>query len=262
MSAPGVITGKPLGGGGSLGRTEATGYGVIYTVREAFKHLGIDPNGKKASIHGFGNVAQYASIGFIEMLGGIVVCVGCYDRHDRKAYTYSKDSGTDPRFLMSITDQYGTIEKEKATQAGYAIEDANAWIGKDVDILMPCAIEGVLTGETVGMIRPSVKIIAEGANGPTTPDADAEIKRRGLFLIPDFLCNAGGVTCSYFEGVQNDMNFYWSKDEVLGKLDEKMTVAFAGVAAMAKSRNVYMRNAAYMVAIDRVATAMRLRGWV
>ncbi len=120
---PGVITGKPLGGGGSLGRTEATGFGVIYTVREALKHLGIDPKGKKASIHGFGNVAQYAAIGFIEMLGGVVVCVGCYDRHDKKAYTFSKDDGIDPHFLMSITDQYGTIDKEKAKAAGYAIED-------------------------------------------------------------------------------------------------------------------------------------------
>ncbi len=251
-----------MGGGGSLGRTEATGYGVIYTVREAFKHLGIDPKGKKASIHGFGNVAQYASIGFIEMLGGIVVCVGCWDRNDTKAYTFAKESGIDPRFLMSITDQYGTIDKGKAKAAGYAIEDGNAWIGKAVDVVMPCAIEGVLTGETVGMLAPSVKIVAEGANGPTTPEADAQIKKRGIFLIPDFLCNAGGVTCSYFEGVQNDMNYYWSKDEVLGKLDEKMTVAFKGVVGMAEAKKVYMRNAAYMVAIDRVATAMKLRGWV
>jgi glutamate dehydrogenase len=259
---PGVITGKPLGGGGSLGRTEATGFGVIYTVREALKHLGINPKGKKASIHGFGNVAQYAAIGFIEMLGGTVACVGCYDRHDKKAYTFSKDKGIDPHFLMSITDQYGTIDKGKAKAAGYAIEDANAWISKDVDVLMPCAIEGVLTGETVAMIKPSVKLIAEGANGPTTPDADAEIKKRGIFLVPDFLCNSGGVTCSYFESVQNDMNFYWSKDEVVKRLDDKMTVAFHAVLDMSEKKKVYMRNAAYMVAIDRVATAMKLRGWV
>ena len=259
---PGVITGKPLGGGGSLGRTEATGYGVIYTVREALKHLGIDPKGKKASIHGFGNVAQYAAIGFIEHLGGGVVCVGCYDRHDKKAYTFSKDAGIDPHFLMSITDQYGTIDKDKAKAAGYAIEDANAWIAKDVDVLMPCAIEGVLNAETIGMIKPSVKLIVEGANGPTTPDADVEIKKRGIFLIPDFLCNSGGVTCSYFESVQNDMNFYWSKDEVVKRLDDKMTVAFHAVLDMSLKKKVYMRNAAYMVAIDRVATAMKLRGWV
>ena len=259
---PGVITGKPLGGGGSLGRTEATGFGVIYTVREALKHLGVAPKGKKASIHGFGNVAQYAAIGFIEHLGGVVVCVGCYDRHDKKAYTFSKDSGIDPHFLMSITDQYGTIDKEKAKAAGYAIEDGNAWIAKDVDVLMPCAIEGVLTAETVAMIKPSVKLIAEGANGPTTPEADAEIKKRGIFLVPDFLCNSGGVTCSYFESVQNDMNFYWSKDEVVKRLDDKMTVAFHAVLDMSKKKKVYMRNAAYMVAIERVATAMKLRGWV
>jgi glutamate dehydrogenase len=259
---PGVITGKPLGGGGSLGRTEATGFGVIYTVREAMKHLGIDPKGTLASIHGFGNVAQYAAMGFIEMLGGTVVCVGCWDRHDRRAYTYSKDDGIDPRFLLTITDQYGTIDKAAAQEAGYRLEDADAWIAKDVDVLMPCAIEGVLTGETAQTISPRVRIVAEGANGPTTPEADAVIKERRIFNVPDFLANAGGVTCSYFEGVQNDMNFYWSKDEVLSKLDAKMTDAFHAVVAMAEEHEVYMRNAAYMVAIDRVVTAMKLRGWV
>jgi glutamate dehydrogenase (NAD(P)+) len=259
---PGVITGKPLGGGGSLGRTEATGYGVIYTVREAMKHLGMDSKGKLASIHGFGNVAQFASIGFIEMLGGKVLCVGCWDRHDKRAYTYTKTTGIDPRFLMSITDQYGTIDKEKAKAAGYLIEDANAWIGKEVDVLIPGAIESVLTAETVGMINPRVKIVAEGANGPTTPEADAVLKQRGIFNIPDFLANAGGVTCSYFESVQNDMNFYWSKEEVLSKLDQKMTSAFHGVLEMATKHGVYMRDAAYMVAIDRVVQAMKLRGWV
>jgi glutamate dehydrogenase (NAD(P)+) len=259
---PGVITGKPLGGGGSLGRTEATGFGVIYTVREAMKHLGMDPKGKLASIHGFGNVAQYAAIGFIEMLGGKVLCVGCWDRHDKRAYTYTKNDGIDPHFLMTITDQYGTVDKEKAKAAGYLIEDANAWISKDVDVLIPGAIEGVLTGETIGLVSKRVKIVAEGANGPTTPEADAVLKQRGVFNIPDFLCNAGGVTCSYFEGVQNDMNFYWSREEVLTKLDQKMTNAFHAVLDMATKRNVYMRNAAYMVAIDRVSMAMKLRGWV
>jgi len=259
---PGVITGKPVGGGGSLGRTEATGFGVIFTVREAMKHLGIDPKSTTASIHGFGNVAQYAAIGFIEMLGGKVLCVGCWDRNDKRAYTFTKNDGIDPRFLMAITDQYGTIDKEKAKAAGYLIEDANAWIGKEVDVLIPAAIEGVLTAETIGMVHPRVKIIAEGANGPTTPEADAVIKQRGIFDVPDFLCNAGGVTCSYFEGVQNDMNFYWSREEVLTKLDQKMTNAFHAVLDMSVKRSVYTRNAAYMVAIDRVNQAMKLRGWV
>jgi glutamate dehydrogenase/leucine dehydrogenase len=259
---PGVITGKPVGGGGSLGRTEATGYGAIYVVREAFKHLGIDPAGTRVSIHGFGNVAQYASLGYIEMLGGTVACVGCWDRHDRRAYTYAKDDGVDPRFLLSITDQYGTIDKAAAKDAGYSVEDADAWIAKDVDVLMPCAIEGVLTGETAKAISRRVKIVAEGANGPTTPEADAILKERGIFNVPDFLCNAGGVTCSYFESVQNDMNYYWSKDEVLTRLDDKMTAAFHAVVDTAASKGVYMRNAAYMVAIGRVVRAMTLRGWV
>lgn len=259
---PGVITGKPLGAGGSLGRTEATGFGVIYTVREAMKHLGIDPKGTKAAIQGFGNVAQYAAIGFIEILGGTVVCVSCWDRHDRKAYTYTKDDGIDPKFLQSITDQYGTIDKAKAQAAGYRIEDANAWLSKEVDVLIPAAIEGVITGETVEAISPKVKIIAEGANGPTTPEADQVLKKRGTFVIPDFLCNAGGVTCSYFEQVQNDMNFYWHRDEVLKRLDEKLTAAFHAVLDTALAKKVYMRNAAYMVAIGRVVEAMKLRGWV
>ncbi len=259
---PGVITGKPLGGGGSLGRTEATGFGVIYTVREALKHLGINPKGTTASIHGFGNVAQYASKAYMDMLGGTVVCVGCWDNHDKKAYTFTKMDGIDPDFLMSVTDQYGTIDKDRARAAGYTVEDGQAWIAKDVDVLIPAAIEGVLTGETAQRISKQVKVVAEGANGPTTPDADTILKERGIFTIPDFLANAGGVTCSYFEGVQNDMNFYWSRNEVLSKLDDKMTVAFHGVLDMAAKKNVYMRDAAYMVAIDRVVTAMKLRGWV
>jgi glutamate dehydrogenase len=259
---PGVITGKPLGGGGSQGRTEATGYGVIYTVREAMKHLKMDAKQSLAAIQGFGNVAQYAAIGFTEQLGGKVVCVSYWDRNDRTSYTVSKADGIDTRFLMSITDQYGSINKEKAIAAGYVIEDGGAWISKDVDVLIPAALEGQINAETVKLISPRVKLIAEGANGPTTPEADEVIAQRGIFMIPDFLCNAGGVTVSYFEGVQNDMNFYWTKDEVLSKLDTKMTEAFCAVLDMSVKEKVYMRDAAYMVAIARVVKAMELRGWI
>ncbi|MGQ9495146.1 MAG: Glu/Leu/Phe/Val family dehydrogenase [Thermoanaerobaculaceae bacterium] len=259
---PGVITGKPLGAGGSLGRTEATGFGVIYTVREAARHLGLDLAGKRAAIQGFGNVAQYAAIGFIEMLKGKVVAVSCWDRHDNKAYTYCKDDGIDPAFLQSITDAYGTIDKAQAQAAGYKVEDGNAWLSKEVEVLIPAAVEGVITGETVHAISPTVRILAEGANGPTTPEADQVLHRRGIFVIPDFLCNAGGVTCSYFEQVQNDMNYYWPKEEVLRRLDEKISGAFQAVLAKSQEKKVYMRNAAYMVAIDRVVQAMKLRGWV
>jgi glutamate dehydrogenase (NAD(P)+) len=259
---PGVITGKPVGAGGSLGRTEATGFGVIYTLREALHHLGMKDSGLTASLQGFGNVSQYAALGFVEQLGGTVVAVSCWDRHDRAAHTFLKKGGLDARFLQSITDDYGTIDKEKAKQAGYTIAEADAWLSQEVDVLMPSAIEGQITAETVGQISPRVRLVAEGANGPTTPEADAVLEERGVFIIPDFLCNAGGVTVSYFEGVQNDMNFYWSREEVLSRLDQKMSLAFHAVFEMAKQKDVSMRNAAYMVAIDRVVQAMEFRGWM
>jgi glutamate dehydrogenase len=259
---PGVITGKPLGGGGSLGRTEATGFGVIYNIREAMKHLKIDPQKSTAAIQGFGNVSQYAAIGFIEDLKGKVICVSYWDRDDKKSYTISKSDGIDPKFLMSITDQYGSISKAKAKDAGYIIEEGDAWLSKDVDVLIPAALEGQITGETVKKISKQVRMVAEGANGPTTPEADEYLKAHEIFLIPDFLCNSGGVTVSYFEGVQNDMNFYWTKEEALSRLDTKMTQAFASVLEMSLSEKVNMRDAAYMVAIDRVVRAMQLRGWI
>ncbi|MFN2144271.1 MAG: Glu/Leu/Phe/Val family dehydrogenase [Anaerolineales bacterium] len=259
---PGVITGKPLGGGGSLGRTEATGFGVIYTIREAMKHLKMDSAKTKAAIQGFGNVSQYAAIGYKKFLGGTVVCVSYWDREDRTSYTVSKNDGIDPVFLQSITDQYGSINKDKAREAGYKIEAGDAWIEKDVDVLIPAALEGQVTGETVKKISDRVKIVAEGANGPTTPEADQVFEKNGVFVIPDFLCNAGGVTTSYFESVQNDMNYYWPKDEVLEKLDQKMTSAFQAVLELSESEKVYMRDAAYMVSIGRVVKAMELRGWI
>ncbi len=259
---PGVITGKPIGGGGSLGRTPATGFGVVVTIREALKHLGIDGKKTTVSLQGFGNVAQYAALVYKDMIGGKVVCVSCWDNADKKSYTFSKDEGIDAAYLQSITDQYGTINKGKAVEAGYKIEDADAWIGKDVDVLIPAAIEGALNAETVVRVSKQVRVVAEGANGPTTPEADDWFKKNNVFMIPDFLCNAGGVTCSYFEAVQNDMNFYWSEEEVMQRLDQKMTVAFHKVLEMSRAHEVYMRNAAYMVAIDSVTRAMQLRGWL
>jgi glutamate dehydrogenase (NAD(P)+) len=259
---PGVITGKPVGGGGSLGRTEATGFGVIYTVREAMQHLKLDPAKSLAAIQGFGNVSQYAAIGFTELLGGKVVCVSYWDREDRKPYTVTRQAGVDPRFLQSITDQYGSIDKSQASKAGYVIEDADAWISKDVDVLIPGALEGQVNAESVKRVSDRVRVVAEGANGPTTPEADEVFKQNGVFVIPDFLCNAGGVTVSYFEGVQNDMNYYWTKDEALQRLDTKMTQAFNSVLEMSEGEKVFMRDAAYMVAIKRVVTAMELRGWI
>ncbi len=259
---PGVITGKPVGGGGSLGRTEATGYGVIYTVREAMKHLKMDPGKSVAAIQGFGNVSQYAAIGFTQLLGGKVACVSYWDREDRAAYTVSHKDGIDPLFLQSITDIYGAIDKDKARKAGYVIEDGGEWIAKDADVLIPGALEGQVNVETVKRVSDRVRLVAEGANGPTTPEADEVFKNNGVFVIPDFLCNAGGVTVSYFESVQNDMNYYWTREEVLERLDTKITQAFNSVVEMAEREKVFMRDAAYMVAIDRVVSAMELRGWL
>ena len=259
---PGVFTGKPLGGGGSEGRTEATGYGVIYTIREALNHLKMDSRKAVAAIEGFGNVAQYAAIGFVDMLGGKVACVSCWDRHDKKSYTYSHKQGVDPRFLLTIVDQYGTVDKKAAEEAGYVIEDGDAWITKEADVLIPAAIEGHVNAETIKKMSSRVRIVAEGANGPCTPEADEFFKENKIFNIPDFLCNAGGVTTSYFEQVQNDMNFYWTKKEVLEKLDTKMTNAFNAVLETSEKEGLYMRDAAYIVAISRVVKAMELRGWL
>ena len=258
---PGFITGKPVGMGGSLGRTEATGYGVVFTLREAMKELGLKPENTTASVQGFGNVARYA-IELYTRLGGKVVAVSCWDQADQCSYTYRKLSGIDLEKLLKITDKFGGINKESAKELGYEVLPADAWIEQDVDILIPAALENQITAENVDKIGVNVKIIVEGANGPTTPDADAKIRERGIWLIPDFLANAGGVTCSYFEQVQSNMNYFWEKDEVLGKLDLKMTSAYYAVSDLAHRQHLYMRDAAYAIAIGRVAQACKDRGWV
>jgi glutamate dehydrogenase len=259
--APGFITGKPVGMGGSLGRTEATGYGVVYTLREALKRLNMDLAKTKASVQGFGNVSQYA-VRLYQRLGGKVVCVSSWDQADQTSYAFRKLDGIDPDALLGITDAFGGIDKKRAAQLGYEVFPGEAWIEQEVDVLMPCALENQVTGETARKIKDRVKIIAEGANGPTTPEADRVIQERGIFVIPDFLANAGGVTCSYFEQVQSNMNHYWEQDEVLGNLDVKMTAAFHAVSDLARKQKLYMRDAAYVIAVSRVAKACRDRGWV
>ena len=258
---PGFITGKPVGMGGSLGRTEATGFGVMYTVREAMKELGIDIKKSVGAFQGFGNVSQYAVKLFREY-GGKPICVSCWDQTDQTSYTFRRESGVDPDELMGITDKFGTIDKAKARKAGYEILPGDAWIEQEADLLVPAALENQITGANVGKIHKRVRIIAEGANGPTTPEADVEIHKRGIFMIPDFLCNAGGVTCSYFEQVQSNQNYFWTREEVLTRLDEKMTAGFKAVSELARKKNLYMRDAAYMIAVQRVAEASHLRGWV
>jgi glutamate dehydrogenase (NAD(P)+) len=258
---PGFITGKPVGMGGSLGRTEATGYGVIYTVREAMKQLGIDIKGATAAIQGAGNVAQY-SLDLFTQYGGKVIAIACWDNNDKVPYTYRCKDGITFEKLMASIDKYGTIDPAKAKSYGWEKLPGDAWIEQDVTVLIPAAQENMINSENVNKIRPSVKLIAEGANGPTTPEADIVIQQKGIFLIPDFLCNAGGVTCSYFEQVQCNMNYFWEKEEVLTKLDQKMTAGFKAVSSLARDKKIYMRDAAYMISIKRVAEASHLRGWV
>jgi glutamate dehydrogenase (NAD(P)+) len=258
---PGLITGKPVGMGGSLGRTEATGYGVVYTLREALKKQGKTPEGTTASVQGFGNVAQYA-IQLYTRLGGKVVAVSSWDQGDQTSYTFRRPSGVNFEELLGITDKFGAIDKQKAKDAGFEVLPGDAWIEQDVDILIPAALENQIRGDNADKIAQTVRFIAEGANGPTTPEADDILKKRNIFVIPDFLANAGGVTCSYFEQVQSNMNYYWDRDEVLSKLDTKMTSAYHAVHDVAERQTLFMRDAAYVVAINRVARACRDRGWV
>jgi glutamate dehydrogenase (NAD(P)+) len=256
-----MITGKPLGVGGSLGRTEATGYGCVYVMREALREMGIDIKKTKAAFQGFGNVSQYA-VKLYKEYGGTPVCVSCWDQTDQKSYTFLKKTGIDAEELLKFTDRFGGINKDKAKAAGYEVLSGDAWIEQDVEILVPAALENQITKDNAPKMGKNVKLIVEGANGPTTPEADEIIHQRGIFMVPDFLANAGGVTCSYFEQVQCNMNYFWTKDEVLSKLDTKMTDAFLKVSALAREKKVYMRDAAYMIAIQRVADACKIRGWV
>ena len=258
---PGFITGKPVGMGGSLGRTEATGFGVVYTIREALRLLNVRPEDTIASVQGFGNVAQFA-IRLYQQIGGTVICVSCWDQNDQTSYSFRKKDGVDLDALLKITDRFGGIDKDKARDMGYEILDGEAWLEQDVDILIPAALENQITEDNAGKISSRVKVIGEGANGPTTPEADKIIAKKNIFMIPDFLANAGGVTCSYFEQVQSNMNYFWEKDEVLGKLDVKMTSAFLAVSELARKQKMYMRDAAYVISVGRVAQACKERGWV
>ncbi len=258
---PGVITGKPVGMGGSLGRAEATGYGVIISLREALKELGIDPSETTASIQGFGNVSQYA-IELYQQMGGTVNCVSTWVQDEQDSYAIHKPEGINLEEIRSITDSFGGINISKAVKMGYKMIPGEDWIKQEVDILIPAAIENQITRDNVDQIHKKVKVIAEAANGPTSPDAAKALNEKGIYTIPDFLANAGGVTCSYFEQVQSNMNYYWEKDEVLSKLDLKMTSAFISVSDFAKTNNLNMRDAAYVISVNRVSQACKDRGWV
>jgi len=258
---PGAITGKTLGAGGSLGRLEAAGYGLVYNLREALKELTLEPGATTASVQGFGTVAQHA-IELYTQIGGKVTCVSSWDPDAGSPVAFRKLDGIDLQELRQSSDRLGNINPAKARDLGYEILDGEAWLSQEVEILIPAALESQITSQNVGSISDRVRIIAEGANGPTTPEAEEAINSRGIFVIPDILANAGGVTCSYFEQVQSNMNYYWPLSEVLSKLDRTLTAAFVAVSDLASSKSLSMRDAALVIAIDRVATQCRERGWL
>jgi glutamate dehydrogenase (NAD(P)+) len=249
-NVPGVITGKPLPLGGSAGRGDATARGGMYCVREAAKVLGLDTKGATMAIQGFGNAGQYAATLGQELLGSKIVAVS-----DSKGGIYNA-KGLDPDKVIAHKQRTGSVVGFAGAES---VSNADL-LELDVDILAPSALENQITAENADKVKG--KIIAELANGPTTPEADEVLYEKGLYVIPDFLCNAGGVTVSYFEQVQIAYDFYWPVELVHERLDSKMTTAFHAVDQTAKKYRINNRMAAYVVAVQRVAEATRLRGWV
>ena len=247
---PGVITGKPVAIGGSLGRGDATSRGGVYTIMEAAKHLNIDLSAATVAVQGYGNVGSNAAILMLDILGSKIVAVS-----DSKGGIYNK-RGLEPHNVLQHKKKTGSVinfpEAENITNAEL--------LELEVDILCPAALENVIVEGNAPKIR--AKIVAALANGPITPEADEVLYNNGVFVIPDFLCNAGGVTVSYFEWVQSLDKYYWDEEEVHQRLDKHMTQAFHTVLAESLKRKVDMRLAAYIVAVARVAEAMKLRGWV
>jgi len=242
-----VVTGKPVVMGGSLGRREATGAGVVITVREALKHLGLSPQNVTAAVQGFGNVGSVAAQ-YLHRMGVKVTHVsdafgGLYNPHGIDIEALVKHAGN---------------QKKVIGFPGAKPFDRDGIISADVDILVPAAMENQITGENAADVK--AKIIAEGANGPVTPDADPILERKGIFDIPDILCNSGGVTVSYFEWVQDRMGFFWTEEEVNARLEQFMTRAFHDILGVALENKVSLRIAAFMVAIQRVAEVVTLRG--
>ena len=242
-----VVTGKPVELGGSLGRREATGRGVMIVTREAAKHVGFDIKGATIAVQGFGNVGS-VSAELLTALGARIVAVT-----DWKGGVYNKQ-GLDVPALVEYT-------RERKSVAGFtggeALSNEDLW-GLEVDVLIPAALENQITMENAPLIR--AKVVTEGANGPTTPEAHDLLHKRGIFVIPDILANAGGVTTSYFEWVQDRYGYFWDLADVNSRLEKKMCEAFDDVLQTSLKYKVDMRTAAYIVAIARVGTVTRMRG--
>ncbi|MDF2720980.1 MAG: glutamate dehydrogenase, partial [Paenibacillus sp.] len=246
--SPGFITGKPLVLGGSQGREQATSLGVAITIREAAAQQGMKMEGLKVSIQGFGNVGSNLAA-ILDSWGAIVVGIsdvhgGIYD-----------EKGLDISYLVDKRDSFGSVTNlfsKRLTTAEFLV--------KPCDVLVPAALENQITIDNIDQLQ--TRMIVEAANGPTTLEASERLHERGVLVVPDVLANAGGVTVSYFEWVQNNQGYYWTEEEVNSKLEKKMVEAVQKVLGIAKSRNISPRLAAYMAGIQKYAEASRLRGWV
>ncbi len=246
-TATAVVTGKPIEMGGSLGRREATGRGVMIVTREAAKHLGFDINGATVAIQGFGNVGS-VSADLLAGIGAKIVAVT-----DWKGGVYN-ESGLDIAKLLTYSQEHKTVDGFPGADA---LTNDQLW-SLPVDVLIPAALENQITMENAPQIR--AKVVTEGANGPTTPDAHKHLHSRGVFVIPDILANSGGVTTSYFEWVQDRYGYFWDEKEVNDRLEKKMCEAFDSVLKTALKYDVDLRTAAYIVAISRVGNVTRIRG--
>jgi len=248
-SAKGVFTGKPLEFGGSLARTEATGYGVNLAAKKALEKLNIDVKGATYAVQGFGNVGFYTAY-YAHKDGAKIVA---FSNVDVAIYN---ENGIDMEAVIKDFKENGCISENK----GYGKDITNAELLElEVDVLTPCALENQITSENADRIK--AKAVVEGANGPTTPEADEILFKKGILVVPDILANAGGVVVSYFEWVQNLQSYYWSFEEVQQKENVLLSGAFEDVWALAAEYKVDLRNAAYMKSIERIAKAMKLRGW-
>jgi len=248
-STKGVFTGKPLEFGGSLARTEATGYGVNLIAKKALAKLNIDVKGATYAVQGFGNVGFYTAY-YAHKDGAKIVA---FSNTDVAIYN---ENGIDMEAVIKDFEENGRIIENK----GYGKDITNAELLElEVDVLAPCALENQITSENADRIK--AKVITEGANGPTTPEADEILFKKGIVVIPDILANSGGVVVSYFEWVQNLQSYYWSFEEVQQKEDALLSTAFEDVWALADEYKVDLRNAAYMKSIERISKAMKLRGW-
>ena len=248
-STKGVFTGKPLEFGGSLARTEATGYGVNLTAKKALAKLNIDVKGATYAVQGFGNVGFYTAY-YAHKDGAKIVA---FSNSDVAIYN---ENGIDMEAVIKDFEENGRIAANK----GYGKDITNAELLElEVDVLAPCALENQITSENADRIK--AKVVAEGANGPTTPEADEILFKKGIVVVPDILANSGGVVVSYFEWVQNLQSYYWPFEEVQQKEDALLSTAFEDVWNLADEYKVDLRNAAYMKSIERISKAMKLRGW-